>query len=446
MNSPTLALDRLAPTTAQVGYGQLGTGGQLGYEDQRVCVQGSPCTTALSAHAPSRLVFETDGEWRSFAARVALNDDVVGRNTLAHFLVLADGAEVACAPMVRPGEPPQSLEAGLDGAGRLELVTYTDRWEFCHSVWLEPCLRSTPAAVGQPGGALTDPLRRVQFTVPHPKPRARRCIASVVSPGFEPCLRDLLLSLRALGRCEDARRVIIAVDGTAGCRALAAEFGAVLIECRSLVPVSLAVKSALYSVARLVDAELYVCLDADTLVLDSLEPVFQACECAPPGRVLACREANHVEWRRLDWALQCVYFGELRDLRRIAGSVNGELDYPLVVNDGVFAGGKQALLSLDGDMRRFPNAVDWMEEKPRVCWWRNQFLFNLVLARLNSGWELDNACNVQLHTHDVSFRPGRDGPEAVFRGRPVRILHFCGAGREKHSAWRQQLRDRWAEP
>lgn len=445
MSPATLALDRLAATAAEVGFGHLGTGGQLGYEEKRVHVQGSPCTAALSAHAPSRLVFELPGGWRSFSARVALNDDVAGRDTFAHFLVLADGAEVACAPMVRPGESPRAIEAGLEGAGRLELITCTDRWEHCHSVWLEPCLRMTPAAASPANEALTDPLRRVQFTVPQPKPRARRCLASVVSPGFEPCLRDLLLSLRAHGQCEDALRVIIAVDGPAGCDALVREFGAVVIPGRSLVPVTLAVKAALYSIARLVDADYYVCLDADTLVLASLEPVFQACACAPPGRLLACREANHVEWRRLDWALRHVYCGEPRDLRRIAGSVNGELDYPLVVNDGVFAGDKQALLSLDGELRRLPRAIEWMEEKPRVCWWRNQFLFNLALARLNSGAELDNAFNVQLHTHDVSFRPGRE-PEPMFRGRPARILHFCGTGRPKYPEWRQHLRAQWGKP
>ena len=82
-----------------------------------------------------------------------------------------------------------------------------------------------------------------------------------------------------------------------------------------------------------------------------------------------------------------------------------------------------------------------MENTSRGCWWRNQFLFNLALARLRNGWELDNVFNVQLHTHDVVIN---GEIEARFRGRPVHILHLCGVGKQKHVEWRRKLRERFS--
>jgi hypothetical protein len=424
----------------EVGYGTLGQGGDLGYEGKRVSVQGQPCVDALSAHGPARLQFELEGGWLSFTCRVALNDDAAGSGACAHFLVLADGREVACAPSVRAGEPPVPLCANIERVRTIELVVLTDRWEHCHTVWLEPALRHEKAPAVR--AELTDPLRRVRLVAPPVKLHAERCIATTVSPGFESYLRDLLLSLRSQASVgAGVLLVVFAVDANDACRAVAAEIGAEVVECQSITRVSIAVKAALYSVARIVDAASYLCLDADMLALGSLEPLFAACASAPPGRLLVCKEANHPGWQRLGWALRHIYFGHESDLSRFAGKVNGELDYPFVVNDGVFAGGKQALLSLDGELRRLPNAVAWMEEKPRVCSWRNQFLFNLALARLGSGWELDGAWNVQLHTHDVEFVPS-DVParEVRFRGRPVGLLHFCGVGKQKYADWRTRWR------
>lgn len=426
---------------ASVGFGSLGTHGQLGYENQTVSANGRSWPHALSPHPPSRLRFDLGRAFQSFHSLVGFNDDVRQRHTHAHFLVRADGHLVAIAPLVRPGDPHRPVTANLTGVSQLELEIVTDRWDYCHAVWLDPHVSPEPQP--DPPLTLADPLHRVEISIPHPLPRAERCIATVVSPGFESYLEDFLLSLRARGNRADALLVILAVDPNERCLALARQHDALVIPCRSLGKIGVSVKSALYSIARIVDARHYLCIDADTLVLSDLEPLFHACSLAPTGRILVCPEANDPNWQRLGWALQHVYFGQAPDLRRIAPVLNGEADYPFVVNDGVFAGGKEALLALDGEMRRLPGALAWMEEKPRVCWWRNQFLFNLTLARLNSAWPLDNAFNVQLHTHDVEIRGDGPATDVRFRGVPVRILHLCGIGKNKYQPWRASLRAAW---
>ena len=78
-------LDALKLLNADVGYGNIGLNGALGYEDKRVAVKGTQYAHAVSAHAPSRLVFELGRRFASFRCQVALNDDVPAGRTHADF-------------------------------------------------------------------------------------------------------------------------------------------------------------------------------------------------------------------------------------------------------------------------------------------------------------------------------------------------------------------------
>jgi hypothetical protein len=317
----------------------------------------------------------------------------------------------------------------VTGARDLELVVTTSQWEFCHSVWLDPALSTL--SVGGPDATLIDPLGRAEIVLPRPVPKARRCIATVASPGFEGLLFNMLGSLRTHGRCEDALLVVFAVDPTPEFLRAIAERGALPVICKRLTPISVALKSILYSVARVVDAETYVCLDADMLVLGDLSGIDGALDVAPRGSILACWEANTRRFPHVDSALRHVYFGHPADLVGILGRVEHEASYPFVVNDGLFAGQAVGLLALDGAIRAMPGAIRWMSEKPGQCWWRNQFIFNLALAALRCGVALDDVFNVQLHTNDPEAWVEEGRVRASWKGRDVRVLHFCGSGRSK---------------
>jgi hypothetical protein len=69
-------LDALSLVEAQVGYGELGRHGHLGYEAKQVVGQGCPYPHALSTHPPARLCFDLGGRFASLCCQVALNDDV----------------------------------------------------------------------------------------------------------------------------------------------------------------------------------------------------------------------------------------------------------------------------------------------------------------------------------------------------------------------------------
>jgi predicted O-methyltransferase YrrM len=422
-------LDTLTPVAVQVGYGDFGVRGELGYERKRVSVGGRAVANVLSTHPPARLLYRLGQRCSSFRCHVALNDDVPAGRSHAHFSVLADGRLVAHEAYVQAGDPPRPLSADVRGSELLELVVTTGQWEWSHAVWIGPELDGD-STVPKPG-TLVDCLGRSEIELPARPPAARRVVATAASAGFDEMLDDLLGSIVANVRCPGTLLAAFVLGDDAKCARAAAKYRALLIPCKQRARLSPMTKALLYSVARVIDAESYICLDADMLVLDDLGPVFGAIEASPEGTIYACREGNGHGFKNLSHVLQAAYGGKDTDLQYLLGTVGGEGEYPLVVNDGIFAGGRAALLALDGAIRAMKHAPSWIDGHSRIRW-RNQFVFNLALARLNCGAELDATYNVQLHVQDVEphFETGR--LRARWRGRNVRVLHFSGSGRRKY--------------
>lgn len=206
-------LDSLPLQYASVGYGQLGTHGSLGYEGKSVQMRRQHYKHALSTHSPAHLAFDLGERFARFSCQVALNDDVAHSVTHANFIVVADGRQVAAATHVAAGQLPCEFNVGISGAQLLELVVKTRHWDCSHAVWLDPQVEEPGADA--PASTLLDCLGRAEITLLHPRPRAKRCIATLVSPGFEELLDDMLGSLYANGGCQDALLVVFLLGADA---------------------------------------------------------------------------------------------------------------------------------------------------------------------------------------------------------------------------------------
>ena len=439
MLSEAIYLDTFAPTSHSVGYGTLGTGGSLGYEDKTVRVHAGFWPHAFSAHPPARIRFQLDGRFCGFRCKVGLNDDVPLGRSHADFVVLADDRPVATANFVVSGEVPRLLCADLTNAQTLELVTQSSRWEYSHAVWLDP--RVSESSVEERPTILRDCLQRADITLPEKPLTAHRCVATVASASVTNLLDDMLGSLYANACCHDALVVVFALDPDAACFAIADKYHVPLVSCRPVAPINAMSKAVLYSVAQIIDAEQFLCLDADMLVLGDLRPIFAALDACPRGTIVACREGNGRGWHsfvNLNHALCSVYGGRTNDWRYFGRATGQEGAYSLVVNDGLFAGDRGALLALDGVVRAMGGARAWIDERQDI-WWRNQFVFNLALARLGCGAELDGIYNVQLNSHDVQFADVNGRIQANWCDRPARVVHFNGLGRQKGLEWRNRF-------
>jgi hypothetical protein len=427
-----LFLEEATLLRAEVGHGELGLRGKLGYEDLPVSVGNKLYQHALSAHAPSAVTFELDGSFASFRCHVALNDDVPAQRSHADFTVVADGRVVAAMPNVMAGDAPRELEADIGYARRLALLVNTNRWPLCHSVWLDPQVSEQPHE--RPTGTMTDSLARAWILLPDAPLKANRCVATVVSPGYAGLLDDMLGSFYANSNCTDALVVVFALNADEECRKVIDKHGATTINCSPLGPVNPTLKSLMYSVARVVDARQFLCLDADMLILGDLNPIFDAFAAFPPDSIFVARDW-YLNYGTLEEKLISSYEGTPSDLTLLLGSTADEGAYPLLVNDGLFAGSYGALHALDNVIRNMPRAVGWVDALPHHGW-RNQFVFNLALARLKCGVELDSLYNFQVDTRDALLSWEGEKMQALWHGQPARVLHFRGWGRDRYPEWR----------
>ena len=427
-------LDQLELKEQSVGWGQVGTNGSLGYDGLSVTVQRASHQHAISAHAPSRLVFACDGQFGEFHCQVALNDDVAHKGSSADFVVVADGRVAGVAPQVRAGDPPRDLTLNIKDCRELELLAQTTQWSFCHSVWLDPQV----LIAAETNRNWTDALRRVRAKRPKRALRAKHCVATVVSSGYAPLLDGLLRSLQTRNLPPDTAIVVFNIGKDPECSRMIAQHNAHEIGCEPQARYNAAIKSVLYSVASLVDADKFICLDADMLVLDDLNGVFDAINAHSPDSILIVRDAFLTDGNLLK-QLCTHYRGDKKDLNLLPGPIGEESSYQLIVNDGLFAGSRRALLGIDNLMRNMPRAAGWVDQFPDHGW-RNQFVFNLVLARLRCGIELDPIYNLQMHMNDATPQTIDTRVQALWRGRKAHVLHFCGWGRDKYSDWRQHVR------
>ncbi|HEY6795473.1 MAG TPA: hypothetical protein VI248_12420 [Kineosporiaceae bacterium] len=292
-----------------------------------------------------------------------------------------------------------------------------------------------PAAAAE---TVIDPLHRAEILVPEGLAPAERCIVTVASAGFEDWLDDLLSSLAAYGGCQDAHVVVLALGEAPRVGEVAHRHGAHLVPCRMLAPLGPASKAVVYAMAKIVPTERFLCLDADMVVLGDLSPLFVALDVLPPGAVLVARDNERV--RHLGAALDEIYGGGPDPA--FFSRRSPLASYPLVLNDGLMAARRSALLALEARVRALPDVVRWVDERPDVRW-RNQFAVNVALAKGACAVELDPIWNLQLNTR--ALEPCEDLDDVRWLGRRVRVLHFNGAGaKQRYDPLRRQLRARIA--
>lgn len=299
-----------------------------------------------------------------------------------------------------------------------------------------------PRWEGDTLSTLPDPLHRTEIVWPETSLAAAApaaapvCIATVASAGFVDWLQSFLGSVQQNAQMPDALIAVFNLDADAAChtaieRARGEGQNVREIACRTLARPAAWSKSVLYSIASVVDARRYLCFDCDVLVLASLRPLLGALDVLAEDALLVAENHNG-QWAKMgdvrlplrDYIRYGWYGGSQSDWGHLIGEREdaGAAQYPLLVNDGVFAGSRATLLKLDATLRTLmPRARAWLDGGDLAI--RNQFLFNLALAQNRCGVRLDDAWNVQLHAHrdTISETEGRVTWED---GRPARVLHF----------------------
>jgi hypothetical protein len=270
----------------------------------------------------------------------------------------------------------------------------------------------------------TDCLDRVAVEVPNPPIVCNRCICGVVSPGYEDMLDGMLDSLVAFGHSPDARVVIFAIDESY--ETLARRPDITRIRCKSIERLSPAVKGVIYSASRFIEAKQFLALEADVLIIGSIQPLWSLVDVVWQEMLLGVRPtANEGRMRMVEVGMD----QKLGDIKYITGNQN--FDGTFWFNGGVLAGNRAAFSLLDKKLRDLaPYSILWMEGGPQ---YRDELLMNLSLCLLNNATEFSASFNQQFSSPDrriwVTTREAVDGMQYFQEGELGRILHFISFGR-----------------
>lgn len=429
-------LDELTPREYNLGFGCLGLAGDLGFGDQPILCNKQYYPHSIGAHAPSNITYDLDGSYNSFECYVSINDSSPNLLAKADFAVYADEKLVTYIPQVSNSLTPVKIKVNIHGAKTLKLSVLANDPTDCYSTWLNPKLyKDRNIAIT---GALGDLLINLPDTIVN----ADKCIALVSTDNFIPEIELTLCSFCENGKCNGATIVVFAFGDISKYKLLQKKFNIIIVPCQLTTDKwSYKLKTAALSIAQIVNANKYLYLDADILILDDIKPLFDLVDLVPKDKVLVSREASVSSNMNLYDALSnnnSIYCCD-PDGISLLNLTEKEKQYPLVVNNGVYIGGKQSILSLEHAVRSAaPNSIYWENRKiTEKYYWREQGVFNLALAKYDIGIPMDYMFNLQLHCQQVEIDYHYTPPLAMFEGKAVKILHFNGSGRNYCSELKQ---------
>lgn len=431
-----------------VGYGEVGLGGKIGFADLYTSVANRYYPNSIGAHAPSKVTFALPQGMQSFSAYVALND-TAEHNACADFLVYADNELIAAAHSVRAGEAPRLLEGELYGAKRIHLVNNTQHWPGCHTAWLDPIVTR------QEKSHITGVLGEIGVPIEPSIEYCDTCIAIIVTDGYEIMAEAMLASLWDNGGCRDTTVLIITDNGNTSCQHLASKFNAIVKYINRIPKDTYIIKSIAYSVARMVRANNYIILDVDMIVTNSLNPLLSTIGVVPSSHILICKEQEGQSQSTLTTGIDTnahPYFGKPGDLANLKVTPEMSQHCPLF-NGGVMAGTREAFFGLESAMRDLmPFSGYWERQDSHnqnniKVKWREQGVMNAALARTGKWSELSGIYNCQLAVSNHHFEINLGAPYAVIDNQPAAIIHFNGiAGRAHYNNITHNYRDGGKKP
>ena len=381
------------------------------------------CSHTLRAGNFSSYEYEIDGEYDLFSCQVTMADTEEGQGR-ADFLIFVDGALVASARNVTVGQT-RYLQACVRDAQRLELRFESAFEAQRTAIWVKPQVQCWPEE------GILDCLGQVRIHRPSELIQANECFTMMISPGYERWLDIFLNSLRQNGNCPDAALIVYCVDGDERCSEIIRKHGAKEIKCQALTVKSPTIKPAIFSIGAVARVKKVIAVETDMIVLQNIHSLFESIDVMPEGSLLAAQEILWEKPTLLEEFFPLVFQGQPKELETIFHANASERAHPLQINGGLIAGTDEAMAALDNTMRDLcPAASQWVKARPEISW-REMFVTNFAMARLDASVGLNPTYNFQLHVRQASLDHENDICVVKSNIGRVKILHFSAGSKQQ---------------
>lgn len=409
----------------EIGHGYLGTYGDSGY-GIIVSVNGNSYDHYVSAHPDSLLRYKIPENAQYFSCELALNDSsedfasvdvefIVDGNTQYY----AHNIGKFCIV---------NVEFLLDDNSILEIKTTATNKIICHSLILNPSFSNKKPKY------LLCPIHKSKISTEYyTKEKYDVCIASVINDGFVEYAKLLHKTILS----KTARNIKFVYFGEA--TPLTTEFcksiNATLIEIVCVYELNINEKKSLsiyhkpssYCVAKLINADIYCILDVDMICASDISNLIERIESNSNTSISVCKD-SHTEglcYGDLVMSEWSAYKGSNRDGITLQLKPN-EINSSLIINSGVIAGKKKAILGIEDTLRRMmPSSLFYLNQNLNVPV-REQALMNLAMIRYSDVEVLHKKYNLQVLWEEVEIN--FDGKEINANSEEFEpcLVHFNG--------------------
>lgn len=374
----------------KIQYGEVCMNGGLGYDNNIVSIKERYYENSISAHPPSHLMFKTNGEYNNFSCEVALND-TSSEDASADFYIYADNNLVACCFNVIKNENPRKIQANINFCDKLTLKIHTNNPLFCHAIWIDPVVDIN--FKNEINGCMGDIIIDSQL----PNINSDICIATCISPEYIEFGKIFLESIKLNSNLKNFKIVLFSFNTNEDILKLSEDYDCLIVNCK-LENRGFFSKTAIYSVAKIFDANKYLLIDIDTVVQKPIDHIFENLNIVSKKTILLAREQmthENLGIGKLITRNEWPYFGSEYDKSLLKISEK-QMFFNFICNGGVIFGSKDAILALDDMIRSLmPGSNIWEKSNINVKW-REQGILNLAISKLNNALQLDKTYNYQL--------------------------------------------------
>lgn len=410
----------------EISYGNLGIYGDMGYEIIP-SVNGILYKNIISAHPNSSIKYKIPKDSTFFSCKIALNDSSEEFSS-CNFEIYVD-EELRFSSHNLGKFVISHAEIILDNNSEIELVCKIQNKIICHGLWIDASFNNKPKYV-------LDSINKTRIKSKYHKEKYENVIASYLDTNFIKYAKTLKDSI--LKNTKSNIKFVYFIEEKEDLIKYCLENDATYLfitdihdkDISEKGQESIYHKASTYSVAKFINAENYIILDLDMICVSNIQNLIERIN-VTTDEILVCKD-SHTEglsFGDLIVSSWSAYKGN-KNCKHILNLNEAELKSILIINSGLIAGKKKALLSIEDQINRIaPLSLYYLSENNNPI--REQAIFNLALIKYNKYQILHKKYNLQAIWEEILIESENNEVRAYSEDFSPCLIHFNGPDSKK---------------
>lgn len=410
---------------SEVGHGVLGTYGDSGYGIV-ISVNGLSFDNYISAHPSAILKYRIPESSQYFSCQLALNDSSEEFSSV-DFEFIVDGETRYYSHNVGKFT---LVDVGflLDNNSILEIKIISTNKIICHSLIINPIFSNKKP------NYLLCPIHKSKIsTEKYTKEKFNVCIASFVDTKFIKYAEILQQTIKEKSSTEI--KFVYLGESSPELTDFCQQTNSIFIPITCVYGQNIANKQvqaiyhkpSTYSIAKIINANIYIIIDVDMICTSDINLLVERIESNNPESISVCKDA-HTEgltFGDLIIAEWSAYKGSVTN-KHMLRLTPKELSSSLIINSGVIAGKRKAVLGVEDTMRRLmPSSIFYLNDKISEPV-REQALMNLSMIKYGEVELLHKKYNLQVLWEELNFEYDGKNIKAFSEDFEPCFAHFNG--------------------